>query len=380
MKEIIKWIYGKFFFFLFRIFPLQNKIVFSSFSGKRYADNPKYISKLCYERYPNYKQVWLKHSGYDFEVPSYINTAKWGSVKMIYEMATAKVWIDSHTKPIWISKRKKQFYIETWHGGLGMKKIEGDTQENLPKAMVKRSKHNSKMIDLLISNSTWLTGIYKRAFWYGGEIQELGYPKNDILFQKDKHGEIIEKVRNYYKIEKDTLILLYAPTFRENVKKIDYGIDLNKLYNEINKKQKCIIMYRLHPVLMKEKEIFHEIEGKIIDVTSYNDMQELIITANMLITDYSSCIFDFGMLKKPAFIFANDLEDYEKNERGFYFDITSLPFPFSSNNEDLINNIINFQEREYEEKLELYFESVGLKENGTAAEQIVKIIHDKMNN
>lgn len=105
---------------------------------------------------------------------------------MIYEMATAKIWVDSHTKPIWIKKRKKQLYIETWHGGLGMKKIEGDAGERFTNNIIKNIKHNSNIANLFISNSTHLTNIYKRAFWYEGPILELGFPKNDIFMHLRK--------------------------------------------------------------------------------------------------------------------------------------------------------------------------------------------------
>lgn len=131
MKEIIKNIYGEFFFFLFKILPLQNKVVFSSYWGKNFNDNPKYISDELLRNDKSIKQVWLNNTDKQFSVSPNIKVIKWGSIRMIYEMATAKVWVDNHTKPCWIKKRKKQFYIETWHGGLGMKKIEADMGKQL---------------------------------------------------------------------------------------------------------------------------------------------------------------------------------------------------------------------------------------------------------
>lgn len=182
MKELIKNIYGKIFFSLFKILPLQDKVVFSSYWGKNYNDNPKYISDELLKRNKNIKQVWLNNSEKKFKVDSNIKVVKWGSIGMIYELATAKVWVDNHTKPVWVSKRKSQLYIETWHGGLGMKKIEADMGENLTPEAKKQIMHNSEMADLFISNSDFLTKIYKRAFWYKGPILECGFPRNDIFF------------------------------------------------------------------------------------------------------------------------------------------------------------------------------------------------------
>lgn len=377
MKMLIKKIYTRFWFYLFWLFPLQDKVVFSSFSGKRYGDNPKYISDELLSLHPNIKQVWLYKE--KFEMNEKIMQAKWGSILMIYHLATSKVWVDSHTKPEWVIKRKKQFFIETWHGGLGMKKIEGDAQEKLEKDIVKRTKHNSLLTDLLISNSDWLTSIYKRAFWYNGKILECGYPKNDILFQNQKHLEIRRKVQNYYNLNENTSILLYAPTFRDQNNQ-NYGISLEQIEEMLNKEEKenWIVAYRLHPLMEKNDTLGKENNKKIINMTKYPDIQELIIASGILITDYSSCIFDFAMLKKPGFIFANDLEKYEQ-ERGLYFDLRTLPFPFSKTTEELITNILSFQKETYLKELEKYFEKMGLKENGNATSTIVQIIADKIN-
>lgn len=374
MKEQIKEIYGKIFFWLFKNLPLQNKIVFSSFWGKKYGDNPKYISDELLNVDKRIKQVWLNNTGKPFEnINSDIKVVKWGSIRMIYEMATAKIWIDSHTKPCWVRKRKDQFYIETWHGGLGMKKIEADMGDNLKISTKKQIKSNSKIADLFISNSSWLTNIYKRAFWYNGEILECGYPKNDIMFQNEKHKQIEKKIKAYYDITENKKILLYAPTFRDN-EEFEYNIDLNKIYKELNHdEEKWVIIYKLHPLLVNStKKIINE-QDKIINATQYNDMQELIIASDILITDYSSCIFDIAMLYKPGFIFAQDVEEYSK-ERGLYFDIKKLPFPFSETNEELIKNIKNFNKEKYKKDLDNYFNEVGLKETGNATKQIVDII------
>ena len=381
MKEIIKEIYAILLFSLFRILPLQNKVVFSSYWGKNCADNPKYISDKLLETNSKIKQVWIVRNKNNMLNPK-IKTVKWGSIKMIYELSTAKVWVDNHTKPQWIKKRRNQLYIQTWHGGLGMKKIEADLGAKLEKKSQKQIMYNSKIADLFISNSTFLTNIYKRAFWYKGPILECGFPKNDIFFESDKNLQNIkDKVYKELKIPNNKKIVLYAPTYRKDEQINCYNIDYKKLIHTLKEKfkEEFICIVRLHP---RMSEISNQLDifcNDIIDGSKYNDMQELIIASNVFITDYSSGIFDFALMYKPAFIYASDIEQYE-NERGLYFDLNVLPFSVSKNNEELERNIKNFEYSEYKKKLINYFklEDVGLKEKGQASEKIVKIIEKFM--
>ena len=381
MKELIKKIYTSIFFTIFRVLPLQKKVVFSSYWGLDYGDNPKYISDELLKRDSNIKQVWLNNTKTHFKnIPENIKVTKWGSIKMIYHLATSKVWVDSHTKPIWIRKRKNQFYVETWHGGLGMKKIEADMGENLPKDTEKQIKYNSKITDLLISNSTFLTNIYKRAFWYNGKILECGYPKNDILFSSaDKINEIKNKVYEKLCINSNNKIILYAPTFRKDENLDAYNIDFERLIRAAEKKynSKFTILIRLHPRMRKLSESI-KYTNEIINATYYPFMQELIIASDIFITDYSSGIFDFEIMRKPGFLYCSDLEKYEM-ERGLYYDIKTLPFPFSSNNDELEKNIENFDETSYLEKVEDNLTNFfGIKEKGRATETIVDLIISKI--
>ena len=376
LSDFIKRIYGYFFFFIFKIIPLQNKVVFSSFSGKRYGDNPKIISDRLLKEHPEIKQVWL-YIDKEFEtVPKQIIQKKWSSIGMIYELATAKVWVDSHTKPVWVIKRKKQFFIETWHGGLGMKKIEADAEEKLPKIAIDRIKHNSSMVDVLISNSDWLTEIYKRAFWYNGRIEKIGYPKTDFLLNLP--SGIKDKVYKYYNFDKEDKIFLYAPTMRDNPKKETFYIDTKKILESLQEKYKgkWKILIRLHPVNEKFiKEL--ELNNDIIDATKYPDMLELIVASEMYITDYSSAIFDAAIINKKAMIYALDEEEYNK-ERGLYMQLDSLPFLVARNSQELCNKINEFDEEKYKQKVKEYFNEVGLYDDGHATEKIIKMITDRI--
>src|SRR5699024_4212608 len=178
-------------------------------------------------------------------LPQSIRTVRFRSLRHIYEMTTANIWLDNNRVCQYLFKRAGQYYIQTWHGGLGLKKIEGDAPYGVNARHIKFSKRDSKMTDLYISNSKHLSDIYKRAFWFDGDILESGYPKNDILFEgKDTYQD---KVRNKFGVHKKEKILLYAPTFRENGAIDAYDIDFNLLHDALNKIDKWTIFIRLHP-------------------------------------------------------------------------------------------------------------------------------------
>ncbi len=363
----------KILFVVSHLIPIKKQIFFSSFSGKNCVDNPRYISIRFHELYPNYQQVWVKRKNYNINFPEYVKVVEWGSFNMILEMLRSKIWIDSHLKPLWIPKRKKQFYIETWHGGLGMKKIGFDSNKKIPELEKKTILHNTKMINLLISNSTWLSNIFRRSYLYNGQILKCGYPKVDA-FMRDNEKTYFN-VRKQLNLSAEAKIILYAPTFRDSEELDMYNIDLKKLINFVDNlnSDKWYLLVKLHPVVSLKSKSFFEFNDQIIDVTNFSDMQKLILATDIFITDYSSGIFDFALLKRPGFIYASDIEEYEK-ERGLYFDIKKMPFPFSSTTDELIKNIANFDSKKYLKNLNQYFDKVGLVQNGDSSDIICKII------
>jgi CDP-glycerol glycerophosphotransferase len=367
-----------FLFYFFRLFPIQkNKIVFCNFSGKRCGDSPRSISDYLQNKHPDLDIVWLCHPEYNPEIPKGTRKVAFGmcSFKMIYELATAQVWVDSHTKFAFTRKRKNQFYMETWHGGIGLKKVEGDVKESLDAAYMKRVHVNSNLIDVFLSNSQWASELYKRAFFYKGTLLESGLPRNDIFFKNQNVNEI----HKYYKLAPHINILLYAPTFRADDSVECYNIDTKKILEVLENKtsEKWVILVRLHPMAMKLK---HKIEfnSSVIDATNYPDMQKLLLEASALVSDYSSCMFDYALLKRPCFIFANDILAY-KNDRDFYFDLKDLPFSVAENNDELETNILKFNQKQFENDLVKFFKNVGLKENGNATEIASKQIETWMN-
>lgn len=366
-----------FLFYFFRIFPIQkNKIIFCNFSGKRCSDSPRAISNWIQKKHPDLDIVWLIHPDYKPEVPKGTRAVNFGmhSIKMIYELATAKVWVDSHTKFVFTRKRRQQFYMETWHGGICLKKIEGDAAESLDKTYLDRVRNNSKMANVFLSNSEWVNQLYRRAFWFQGEILTFGLPRNDVLTNASANGNVHQK----FQIPADTKILLYAPTFRVDESTDCYALQTDALLKTLKYKtqSKWKILIRLHPVVMQKKCPI-EFNENVLDATAYPDMQELLLESDTVITDYSSCIFDFAILRRPAFLFATDIPTYQK-DRDLYFDIRKLPFPLAENNNALCQNILNFDLDAYKKSFDEFFNQVKLCESGSATQKAVEKIESWM--
>lgn len=358
---------------IMHIFPIQeNKIVCCNMKGRRYGDNPKYITDEIIRQKLDYEIVWLMRPEYIKDIPQGIKTAKHTFFSIAYELATAKIWIDSNTKQYGTLKRKDQYYIQTWHGSYGLKKFGLEISEKISMIDIKNIVYNSKIIDLLLSNSRKTTEIYRSSFGYTGEMLECGSPRNDLFYTDT--GQIRQKIMKHFGIHNKKMAL-YAPTFRNNYGTEFYDLDLNRTASSLKSRfgEDWVILIRLHPANMKDASCFIEYTDSIINATDYSVMQELLVACDVLISDYSSCMFDFVTTGKPCFMYATDAPQYKK-DRDFYFDIYSLPFPLAENSEQMIENIRNFNEEQYQKELQTLFAQVGLYDNGNACKSVVKWI------
>lgn len=361
----------KLFMYLCRILPIQkNKIVFSSYRGRQYSDSPMCISKIL-EKEKDIDIVWIYNSKIN---NSKIRCVKDESLKAAYELATAKVWVDNCRKKLWVTKRKKQFYVQTWHGNIALKKIEADAQNKLKKTYVRSAKNDSKMIDIILSSSHWATNNFKTAFWYTGSILEFGSPRSDIFYRNNK--EIKEKIYNFYKLDKESKIILYAPTFR-NSKTIDcYDINYDELIkcaeNKWGGKWKVII--RLHPNMTEEQSMLN-FSKDILNGLSYQEINDLIVASELLITDYSSCMFDAMEARKKVIFYAKDISKY-MDERGTYFNYEDLPFPLATNNKELHEVIKQYNDEQNNNKMTIFMKQQGFCNNGTASEKASELIYN----
>ena len=360
--------------FLFNLLPVkQNKIVFRSFS-KSYGCNPKYIAQEILRQKLPYELVFISKKGKNVGFPKGVKVIT-SKLAEYLALSTASVIVaNSRIGNYFLKgfkKKKNQLYIQTWHGSLGIKKMEGDC-DNLSSSYLKQAKIDSENIDYLLSNSKWLTDVYHSSFFYNGKIMETGNARNDIFFANN--AKLKEEVCKYFNLKKDVKICLYAPTFRDDKNLDCYNVDYDNLLKNLKEKfgGNWVVVSRLHPNLSKFKNVIPQING-VYDGGKYPDIQELLVAADVMITDYSSCVFDFMLSSKPAFIFATDIEKYN-SDRGFYYTLETTPFAMADNNKNLMKNILAFDENYYQKSVKQFLKEKGCADKGNASEQIVDLI------
>lgn len=375
LKMVYGWLVFRFYWFL----PLEKKVVFSCFSGKRYGDSPKYISLMLHEQYPDIQQVWIYNEKKLAGLPKYARQVKRRTLRMMKELATAKVWVDSHYQPCWVFKRKSgQFFIQTWHGGIGLKKIGLEAEHKVSVVELLRMNDTAKKTDIWVTDSEWSVRVHRQANNYKGDFLKIGLPKTDFMIRNEKKSK--ERVHDFYKISDNKRIVLYAPTMRKIIRKDDFDIKVQEIRDALSKRfgGEWIFIVRLHPVNQDIQKKIIELNEGVYDGLKYGDMQDMIASADVFISDYSSAIFDSAILKHPTFCFAFDEERYCGKERGFYQKPEDLPFPIARTEEELCEEIEKFDEEKYKKDLGKYFSKVGLFDSKGSTEKVVKIIAEKM--
>lgn len=376
MKRCFLALWRRILWFFFTLLPIrQNKVLFISFGGAAYGDNPKYIAEQLLKSAPHLSLVWLtKTDPACAGVPEGVKAVRTQTAAALYHIATARVWVNN-TRTFYYSKRKKQFYINTWHG-FALKQIEKDAESKLPNGYAAMAHADSKVTDLMISEASFMTGIYKNSFWYNGEVWEIGSPRNDIIVHQDD-GKIREAVLDAFSLSPDKKIILYAPTFRADLSLDGYRLDYDALMAACERKfgGTFVTLVRLHPKIASKSAEVCTYSDTVLNASPYPDMQELLVAADIVVTDYSSLMFDFALSLKPCFQFATDIEEY-KADRNFYFPIESLPFPLATSNEALEKNIESFNLEEYKKDVNVFFDKVGMVKEGKAAEKCATLITD----
>lgn len=364
MKKILKKII-RLFLKIFWIIPINNNnIYFMCFEGNNFGFDPKAcVDWLNENKKGKYKMFCgiKKTQEYVYENLTFL---KLNSIKSIFYLMTSKIIIYNINPPSYIPYRKKQILINTWHG-FPFKKC-GKYTTNYSKEQFNLSTY------FLSHSETYTNDLLKDSFEYEGRILNIGTPRNDVFFNVKKMNKNREKILEKFNINKNDRILLYAPTFRNNFLQGNFNINFSKLKLALENKfgGNWFFLIRLHPLISSKCNINIP---NIIDVSKWDDMQELLCAADILITDYSSCIWDFGLTRKKAFIFADDLNEYQQN-RGLYHSLYELPFPVAINNNELISNIENFENNKYVKLCDEYYKRIKTYDNGNSCENLFKII------
>ena len=355
------------------------KILFLSFAS--YADHEKYISEAVMSLNADLDIVWLVND-LDVSMPRGMRKVlKSNWKKVFYEAETAAMWIADVSVPEnWI-KRQGQIYIQTKHwASITLKKfyLDAATFHSEPEKQM-LWKRESEIIDYIVVGSEFDKESCKRGFQFDGTFIMAGSPRSDGLFRSKENKE---KVYKYYGLNRETHILLYAPTYRFNKEKgksvhqsreIDFDYEAVKNVLQQRFGGQWQIALRLHPSVASAANSM-QMPDFVIDVSAYEDSEELVSAFDITVSDFSSLMFEPAFIKKPVFLYALDLEDYLENEYELLFDYRELPFDIAENTEKLCSNIRNFNKDKYDQRLKAFFDKYGVHEDGHASMRTAEFI------
>lgn len=361
----------------------RRRILCICWGGNKYGCNPKAITDCILTQQSEGKIREPFEIYYAFNepekfvsvLPDGIKGIQLGSLEYFYIIATSQ-FIIANTRfagLYWPFKKKKgQFYIQTMHGGHGMKRQELEVKDCLSKEYVEMLYKDASRIDLMLSDSTFWTRLARTIFAYpDGEILEVGLPRNDIFFDEKLKASMKESNRD------NKRYLIYCPTFRNNDDTSVYGFDVDRVVEALERRfgGEWYIRVHCHPNMLT---IFHDVydfsHPRMVDVAK-EDLQTLLVSSDVAVTDYSSAGFEFALTNRPVFLLAKDVKGYD---RGMYFNPRELPFPFAENDDELCDLIEVFDKDKYLYALRYFNEKViGLKETGKASDAVVDWIKSK---
>lgn len=385
MEELIR--YAKKRIMRMLLLPLKcikikhNQVVVINNLMKKNAGNPKYIALYLAKEYKNKLKIIYpvsKPEEYSYLVKLGITPVKYNSFLYFTSCMAAKVLVTNSGGLSYIPLRRSQYIINTWHGGGCYKKC-GTDMFNNSYLFRKDLRLSSKQINKFLSTNKRFTECVSKAMLVDPDkFWEIGMPRNDMMVHESSNLRM--NIRKKLKIKEGEKLVLFAPTyrkvddnyFRDSIA-ISYGIDSKRVLSALEKRfgGKWIFSIRLHPCIVNREEIITE---DMLDLTDYEDMQELLLAADVMINDFSSSMWDFMLTGKPCFTFATDLQHYVETTE-VYTPVSEWPFPQSTNNDELEKTILEFDAEQYEKQCEEHYHSLGGCESGKATELVCKQIY-----
>jgi CDP-glycerol glycerophosphotransferase len=345
---------------------LSDSILFESFQGKVVGDNPYAIFSEVLSRNPSFELLFTVTS--KTRSPEGAKGVRHGSIAWLRAIATSKVLVNNTNFPGYFRKREGQLYIQTWHG-TPLKRLGRDIVDVVPTgSYLRMMDREASYWDFLVSPSAYCTDIFPKTFGYSGTILETGYPRNDILVNQVQNRDLIR--RSLGITDANQQIVLYAPTWRDS-KRTATGNwkPVNFLSGSLG--ENVTVLFRGHTNTHSAHN--PQVAGGAIDVTNYKNVAELYLAADVLVTDYSSSMFDFSVTGKPMIFLVPDLADYVA-KRGFYFDFENFaPGPILKDASFLRKALeeIEAQRAEYAGRYQVWQQKFNQLEDGLASKRVV---------
>jgi len=351
----------------------RNRVMVYIHDRKGFTCNPKYIVKKLVELYGGKLEIlWATmHPETCGEIEALgVKVIKSNTPQQLKAYLRTRFFITNDLFPSWALRRWNQKWMQTWHAGMNYKHIGYDYLAPMSPLAAKIFKLQNRQPSFYLSGSDFFAEDTAKSFRLNSKIFiPTGLPRNDVFFQDQT--EIDQKVRKFYNIAPDVHLAIFAPTFRRGMLSDTFGMDFDSVKAALEERfgGKWIILFRNHNFVKGKRKY----PGSV-DVSAYHDMQELMCAADVLISDYSSCLYDFCMSKKPAFVYATDLDNYRFNDRSFAYPFEKWPYPVATSNDQLVEVIKNFDQSAFEAKVAEHLRDAGAHDNGTASQQVAELI------
>lgn len=311
------------------------RIVYNSFHG-RYSDNPRALFERLADR-PGLEHVWVADAAHASAFPAGVTTVDVDSPAATEALQSADLLIaNTHTEVEW-EKPAGTTYLQTWHG-TPLKRIHRDVLW-APPGRLDRLDADIARWDLLLSPNAASTPRFRQAFGFEGEVLESGYPRNDLLSAAEG-AAVRARMRRELGIADGVTAVLYTPTWRddeafaEGSPPVSMPLDPTMFAKTLGKDH--VLLVRAHNMVTGRATM--QATPGVHDVSYHPDLRELYLAADVLVTDYSSTMFDFVITGRPVVFYAYDLQRFQDTVRGFYFDLLPVaPGPVVSTTGELVD-------------------------------------------
>jgi CDP-glycerol glycerophosphotransferase len=356
--------------------PLRDAVVYASFGGRQYSDSPRAIHEELVRQQAPLEHLWVVRDGM-CEVPPTAAVLREGSREHHEALARARFVIVNDHFPDWYRRRTDQTSIQTWHGTplkrLGMDVV--GTRRTL-RRLLRGLDQQVENWQYVVSPNRFSTPILRHAYAIEGEMIETGYPRVDILAGPERNA-LSRRLRTRLALPQDARLVLYAPTYRDQLVdrrgrfRLDLQLDLERLRAAVD--EDTVILFRKHHYVVDP--VPATADGFVRDVSAYPDGTELLLAADVLITDYSSMMVDFANTRRPMLFFTYDLESYRDSIRGFYVDLAEIaPGPLLRTTDELAEALrdLDSVRRESAQRYDRFVSTFCALDDGGAAARVIE--------
>ena len=365
-------------------------IFFEVYDGRNYTCSPKaiYEKMLTMKKFKDFKFIWAFNdpSKHDVMKDKRIVIVKTNTKDYYKYISSSKYWIVNSIMDECITKKKGQVYVQCWHG-TPLKRLRYDIEVNgavlnTIEEIRKRNDRDASKFDYFISPSKYCTEKFTSAFnlvALGKKdiIIEEGYPRNDSLFNRNKKD--IDKIKEKLGIPKDKKVICYLPTFRDNqhTSGVGYTYNLAIDFDSLKKRfgKDYVILFKPHYFIANKIDL-SKYKNFVYNVANYDEINDIYLASDLLITDYSSVFFDYANLNRPVMFYMYDFDDYKNNLRDFYISLDELPGPIAKTQKELEDYIVNIDKSisKYKKTYDKFNDKYNYLDDGNASERVIRVI------